>query len=192
MSRCVDTNRQGGYWWRCRRTTFPYTCSASTSIKPGSWFQLSKLNLMKVLFLAYSVHLYEQDREHVEACEVLIYSQQPNQGIIYPATCLRWSADPTRPSSPRLLASLQPWTGASHLPIIVVMSLCNSPSPHTTLHSNHRPQHVSKWRVHHHGWRGTFIRGAVRVPTLLKLRTTAQHLKGVLQKFVWSVSSTAI
>jgi len=61
---------------------FSFHMLCFTSIKPGSWFQQSKLNLMEVLFLAYSVHSYERDREHVEACEGLIQSQQPNQRIM--------------------------------------------------------------------------------------------------------------
>jgi len=166
LSWCIDTNRTGSYWWRCRRVTSPSVCSASTLIRTTSWFQHSRLNFIVVLLLAYSVLWYEHDREHMAAYEDLTWSQQRDQGITSinePTTCLRWSADPTtKPCSSTSSAAFQQLTGTPHLPIIAVISPRNSPSPHTTLQLNHRPQHVSKWRAHHHGWFGIFIYGAVR------------------------------
>lgn len=63
MSWCVNTNRKDGYRWRCRRNTSS-ACSASTSIRHGSWFQQSNLYFIKVLFLTCIVHSYEHAREN--------------------------------------------------------------------------------------------------------------------------------
>src|SRR5215470_9909810 len=49
MSWCVDTNRKDGFRWRCRRKVSASVCSASTSIRHGSWFQQSNLNFMEVM-----------------------------------------------------------------------------------------------------------------------------------------------
>jgi hypothetical protein len=53
MSWCVDANRKDGYRWRCRRIVSACACSASTSIKHGSWFQQSNLNFIPAVFLSY-------------------------------------------------------------------------------------------------------------------------------------------
>ena len=63
MSWCVSTNRKDGYRWRCWRITSPSACSASTSIRHGSWLQQSNLYFIEVLFLTYIVRSYEQARE---------------------------------------------------------------------------------------------------------------------------------
>jgi hypothetical protein len=55
MSWCVDANRNDGCRWRCRRIVSSSACSASTSIRHGSWFQQSHLNFMEVMFLTYIV-----------------------------------------------------------------------------------------------------------------------------------------
>jgi hypothetical protein len=109
----VDTNRKEGYRWRCRTITSPSACSVSTSIRHGSWFQESNLNLIDVLFLTSIDRLYEHDREHVAAREGFPHSLQPDRGITSfnpPTTWLCRDADPTTwTNAPSSCASLQIW-----------------------------------------------------------------------------------
>ena len=108
MSWCVETNHKYGYIWRFWRYTSPSACSASTSIKHGSWFQQSPLNaelnficyllillgahhilhvsgirvnFIEVLFLTYIFRSYEHDRKHVTAYEGISLSIQPDGGL---------------------------------------------------------------------------------------------------------------
>jgi hypothetical protein len=50
----VDTNRNDGYRWPCRRKTSASVCSASTPVRHRSFFRQSNLKYMDVLFLTYN------------------------------------------------------------------------------------------------------------------------------------------
>jgi len=79
---CVGTNRKDSYRVRCQRITSAFACSASTSIRHGSWFQQSTLNFTEVFFLVYNtVRSYKHDREHLAACEGIPQSLQPDGGL---------------------------------------------------------------------------------------------------------------
>ena len=55
MTWSADPNRCDGFRWRCRRSVAGVKCHASTSIRHGSWFQLSNLTLAEIMVCTYDI-----------------------------------------------------------------------------------------------------------------------------------------
>ena len=55
MTWSVRSNVTDGYVWRCQRRVAGAACKQSTSIRHGSWFQLSRLTLYEIMLLTYDI-----------------------------------------------------------------------------------------------------------------------------------------
>ena len=55
MSWYVDGSVKNGYRWRCWRGVSASARRASISVRHGSWFLQSNLNVMEVLLLTYDI-----------------------------------------------------------------------------------------------------------------------------------------
>ena len=137
-------------------------------------FMVSAANFMKVLFLTYDVVCsYEHDREHVAAF-LTPYNRMGDYihqlaHYMFAAGCRYDKVHQFTSSS----ASLEPWTGAPHLPSITAMSSCNSPSPYSSLSqvATQLSACISpRIAWHRHSWCS-----ARHMP--LKFRTTIPHPK---------------
>jgi len=125
MSWCVNTHRKDGYRRGCRTITSS-ACSASTSVRHGSWFQQRiSWRFFSSRTTSFShMNTIERTWRHAMA-----FLNPYNRMGDWPTTCLRRGADPTWTISISSSASVQPWTGVPNLPALAVISLHNSPSP---------------------------------------------------------------
>jgi len=55
MTWSVRSKLNDGYIWRCRRRVAGAACDRDTSIRHGSWFQLSNLTLHEIMLLTYDI-----------------------------------------------------------------------------------------------------------------------------------------
>jgi len=55
MTWSVHTNVTDGFVWRCHRMVAGAACNQSTSIRHGSWLQLSRLTLHEIMLLTYDI-----------------------------------------------------------------------------------------------------------------------------------------
>jgi hypothetical protein len=51
----ADPSRCDRFRWRCRRSVAGVKCRVSTSIRHGSWFQLSNLALTEIMVITYDI-----------------------------------------------------------------------------------------------------------------------------------------
>ena len=55
MTWSADPSRSDGFRWRCRKSVAGVRCRAATSIRHGSWFQLSNLTLAEIIVITYDI-----------------------------------------------------------------------------------------------------------------------------------------
>ena len=55
MTWSADPSSCDGFRWRCRRSIAGVKCHASTSIRHGSWFQLSNPTLAEIMVCTYDI-----------------------------------------------------------------------------------------------------------------------------------------